>query len=444
MIKPKVQETIKKFRLIPPHSKILVGLSGGPDSVTLLHVLLSLKEELGISVAAVHVNHMLRGEESERDEAFCRELCRKWKVELFVEKVNVPVISEGRNVEAVARRERYKVFGRVLKAWGGNLIAVAHTASDLVETILLNISKGTGLKGLRGFLPKRGNIVRPLFEVTREEVESYIKEHSLPFVIDSSNYSLNLERNLVRVKVVPELKRLNPSLELAFLRTASIIREVEDYISQEVSSIVSGFFKGERFCIPLEKAKVLHPYILSEVIREAYRKISGRELSFRKLSTVLSFLNSEGFKKFTPHTGYIIYKDQLSICIEKEKGKEAFSFEVKDLPATVETPAGKLVFELGKGTPILPTSDFQEKGIIVRNRRPGDKLLSGKSLKELLIEKKVPALERDRIPLVISGGKVVYVPGIYSPAGVEGNFVGVRFEGETEGFDRRDKAKEED
>jgi tRNA(Ile)-lysidine synthase len=171
-LRDKVLKTIDKFSLIPKGSKVLVALSGGPDSVTLLYLLNQLKDRLSVEVAAVHVNHMLRGEESERDEQCVRELCRSWNVPLFVERVNIPEISNGKNVEAIARRERYKRFKEVLKKWKGDLIALGHTASDLTETVLLNLTRGTGLKGLRGFLPKRDVFIRPLFEIKREEVEN--------------------------------------------------------------------------------------------------------------------------------------------------------------------------------------------------------------------------------------------------------------------------------
>ncbi|RUM88872.1 MAG: tRNA lysidine(34) synthetase TilS, partial [Thermovibrio sp.] len=248
--KRKVLKTVTKYSLLPKNSKVLVALSGGPDSVSLLHVLLELRRELSIEVAAAHINHMLRGEESERDEEFVRKLCKEWKVKLFVEKVNVPEISKGRNVEAVARGERYRKLKEILRKWEGDLVALGHTASDLTETVILNLTKGSGLKGLRGFLPKRDVFVRPLFEVTREDVEEYVKERELPFVIDSSNLEKKFERNLIRIDVIPVLKRINPSLEESILRETEILRSAEEFIEFEVEKVVKRYLTENKFCIP--------------------------------------------------------------------------------------------------------------------------------------------------------------------------------------------------
>jgi tRNA(Ile)-lysidine synthase len=445
-LRDKVLKTIDKFSLIPKGSKVLVALSGGPDSVTLLHLLNQLKDRLSVEVAAVHVNHMLRGEESERDEQFVRELCRSWKVPLFVERVNVPGISRGKNVEAVARRERYRKFKEVLESWKGDLVALGHTASDLTETVLLNLTRGTGLKGLRGFLPKRDVFIRPLFEIKREEIENYIRENKIPFVVDSSNLETKYERNLLRIEVVPILKRINPSLEDAILRETEILRGIEDFISSEVEGLVSAYLKEEKFCIPIITVKQIHPFLFSEVIREAYRRISKKELSFKKVQLVKKLIEKGGYKEITPHEGFKIYKEQEFLCIGKEGKFEKFSFKVDNLPTTVETPLYRLSFHKNRGIPILTTSEFERKGLVVRSRLPGDKLTFknfSKRLKKFLIEKKVPASLRDKIPIVETSGRIIFIPNLYTRRVDSPEFVGVDFEEKTEGFNsRREDSKE--
>lgn len=441
-IKLKVKRAVARFSLFPENSRVLVALSGGPDSVTLLHVLLSLKEEMNITVGAVHVNHMLRGEESERDEAFVRELCRDWNVPLIVKRVNIPEVSKGKNVEATARRERYRLLREALSEWNGDFVALGHTASDLTETVLLNLTKGSGIKGLRGFLPKRDIFVRPLFLVTREEVEAYVEENRLPFVIDSSNLKTDYDRNLIRLKVVPVLKEINPSLEEAVLRETELLRELEDFISVQVGPIVSSHLKDGTFCVPLKVLKELHPFLLSEVFREAYRQVSGRELSYRSVEEIKEALKKEGFKRFSFHSGVVVYKTQELLCIEPERKdvEEGFYYEVNQVPSTVKTPLYTLKFRLNSGVPLAPLSSFNETGIIVRSRKPGDRLrLKGfsKSLKKFLIEKKVPAHLRDRLPVVETRGEIIFIPHLYrKEIEVNGDFVGVELEPESKGFNR--------
>jgi len=448
-VQSKVREAIARFSLFPENSKILVALSGGPDSVTLLHTLLSLKEEMNLTVGAVHVNHMLRGEESERDEAFVRELCKNWNVPLIVKRVNVPEVSKGRNVEAVARRERYRLLKEALSEWGGDFVALGHTASDLTETVLLNLTKGSGIKGLRGFLPKREVFVRPLFLVTREEVEAYVKKNNLPFVVDSSNLKTEYDRNLIRLEVVPVLKKVNPALEKAVLRETELLRELEDFVKSEVGSVVSRYLKGKSFCAPVKELKELHPFLLSEVLREAYRRVSGKDLSYKSVEELKEALKKSGFKKFSFHKGITVYKTQEDLCIEPEedKGQKGFYCEVRELPKTVDTPLYRIKFLLNAGTPLAPLSSFREAGIIVRSRRPGDRLKFkgfSKPLKKFLIEKRFPAHLRDLLPVVELNGEVIFIPELYrktfKPAE---NFVGVELEPKGKSSHRQGKDREE-
>ena len=417
MLKEKVEKTIQKYSLIPPNSKILVALSGGPDSVSLLHVLLDLKEKLHIEIAAAHLNHMLRGKESERDENFVRKLCESWNVPVYIERKDVKEISKGKNIEAIARNVRYKFLEETLKKIGADLIATGHTASDLLETVILNLVKGTGIKGLRGFLPKRGKIIRPLFEATREEIEKYVSENNLPFVIDSSNLKTDFERNLVRLKVVPILKSINPKVENAVLRNAEILRDVEEFLFKEVKNFLSLYLKEERFSVPLEVFKNLPKILQEEIIREAFKKISGKTLSYTKVISALELLSKDGYKELFPSLDIVIFKDQLSFCIEKRKKEDKeFFFRFFDFPKTIETPFGVLEFKIWDGKEegvIIPYKKAKEEGITVRTRQPGDRLRFKnftKPLKKFFIEKKVPAKLRSLIPIALLEEEIIWIP----------------------------------
>ncbi len=213
-MKSKVISAIEDFNMIESGQDILVGLSGGADSVALLLVL----KELGYNVSACHINHQLRGEESDRDENFCIDLCKRLNIRLFVEKIDVITYCSQNKLgtEEGARELRYQTFS---KYSNGGKVATAHTASDNIETVLINFTRGTALKGLCGIPPVRDSIVRPLIYCTRADVEEYLKEKGQDFVTDSTNLTSDYTRNKIRNEVVPILREINPSLEKSFIRT---------------------------------------------------------------------------------------------------------------------------------------------------------------------------------------------------------------------------------
>jgi len=229
----------RKTKLIPPHSAVLVAFSGDIDSSSLAVALQRLKEPLKIKrLALLHINHLLRGEESYRDENFARNFAKNYSLELFVERVDVPSLAKkrGGNIEAVAREERYRLFEEVRKREGFDLVATAHHLGDLVETIILWLTRGTGLEGLLGFEPVEGNIIRPFYLATRQEIEDFAKKQALEWVEDSTNYDLSLARNRIRHRVVPELKAINPNLEESVLRMREILKEENELLEKLVQT----------------------------------------------------------------------------------------------------------------------------------------------------------------------------------------------------------------
>jgi tRNA(Ile)-lysidine synthase len=206
-------------------SNVTVALSGGADSVALLYAL----RESGCEVGACHVNHNLRGNESDRDEAFVRELCAGLGVPLTVRSVDVRALQKKhRSLEETARNVRYEFFAEISRESPGVTLATAHTASDNAETVLLNLIRGTGLKGLCGIPPVRGNIVRPLILCERSEVEAYCESHGLRYVTDSANSSEEFTRNKIRLNIMPLIKEINPSFSVT--QMCEILREDSDYL----------------------------------------------------------------------------------------------------------------------------------------------------------------------------------------------------------------------
>ncbi len=232
MIIDSVLKAISDHNMIKNGDSVTVAVSGGADSVCLLHIMLELSKKLGFSISAAHLNHGIRGEEADRDEAFVKELCTGLNVPLFTQRADVPLFAREHklSLELAARKVRYDFLRRI-----GSVIATAHNADDNLETLVLNLARGTSLKGLCGIPPVRDGIIRPLIYCTRAEIEAYLEEKNISFVTDSTNLGDDYTRNKIRHKIIPVLRQLNPSVEAAAARTAHSVREASDFIEELAS-----------------------------------------------------------------------------------------------------------------------------------------------------------------------------------------------------------------
>lgn len=225
-----IRSAAAEYQMLQKGDAVVAALSGGADSVSLLHALCALSEELGITVSACHVNHHLRGEEADADMHFCEDLCGKLGVELRVFEAEVASMQRRHeSLEECARRVRYDFFAEVS---AGKKLATAHNANDCAETVLLNLMRGTGLKGLCGVPPVRGNIIRPLIFCTRGEVEEYCRSSGLEWVTDKTNLSTDYTRNKVRHIILPEMLNINGSLFSTMTRMECSLREDSDYLEE--------------------------------------------------------------------------------------------------------------------------------------------------------------------------------------------------------------------
>ena len=304
----KIKNTIQAYNMLGEGERVLVALSGGADSVSLAHSLKSL----GYSVFCVHVNHNLRGRESDADEAFCREFCQKFDITLFVESVSVKEYAEksGLSLEESARHLRYEALN---KHANGCKIATAHTANDSFETALFNLVRGTGVSGI-GIPPTRENIIRPLISCERSEIEAYIKENELSFVTDSTNYEEFCSRNIIRLSVIPQLLRLNPSLFKTFATTQNAFLEASQFITQEAKKALENAKEGENY----QFDDTLPEAVLSQSV-SLMLKEQGIEPSFDKITAVKSLLHQNG--KINLKKGVYLSSCEGKITFEKEFAK---------------------------------------------------------------------------------------------------------------------------
>ncbi len=280
----KIQNTIQKYNMLSPGERVCIGLSGGADSVSLLF---SLKE-LGYRVFAVHVNHNLRGEESKRDEEFCRNICFKAGIELYVESVNVGDFCHDNKLstEEGARKLRYQAIGKHLN---GEKLATAHNLNDCFETTLFNLVRGCGVNGLKGIPPVRDNVIRPLIGVTRAEIEEYLVQHGYDFVNDSTNSHDDCSRNIIRLNVVPELLRINPSLYKTYAKSLNIFEAAGGYISLKADEALKQSQIGESWDFSLISDVAVKTQAIERLLR-----INGIEPSFDRIDRVNQLLTVGG------------------------------------------------------------------------------------------------------------------------------------------------------
>lgn len=238
-MKNKILQTINKYNLIQSGDSIVIGVSGGPDSICLLHILNELKQELNFKIYVAHINHMIRKEADEETE-YVKEFCKNIDVECFVKKINVVKIAKESKMgtEEAGRKIRYNFFEEVLKNTNSNKIATAHNNNDKVETIIMNILRGSGISGLKGLDPIRENkFIKPLIEVSREEIETYCEENKLNPKIDKSNSENIYTRNKVRNTVIPYIKKeFNPNILKTINRLSEVATEEDDYLNKVTES----------------------------------------------------------------------------------------------------------------------------------------------------------------------------------------------------------------
>lgn len=458
-LKEKVLDTIKTYGMLEQGDRVVVGVSGGPDSMCLLHILLSLKDRLGIDVYAVHVNHLLRGDEAYRDEEHVSKWCREHGVPVFVKRTDVRALAEERkiSVEEAGREARYSAFDKVLFDAGANKIAVAHNMNDNAETVLMRLIRGTGVDGLTGIEPVRGNIVRPLIEARREEIEKYCIDNDIPVVIDSSNTEAGYTRNKVRILLLDRIRsELNPDIIPVIARTASLLKEDADLLDE----LSRAAFKDCRdnkpggrnkieaegrggITLDLKKFNGLHISLKRRVMRLSVEEVRGSlvHIESKHINDAVEFAAAGRTGSYISlPDGMKVAKsyDSLTIAVMGNRIYDGYAFErqlsvpgttyVPELDADVTTE----VRERGEPGKTGECCEAERVGedrytgyfdmdklnmpVYIRNRRDGDVfspsgMKGRKKLKEYMIDEKIPRQERPLVPLITVGKEVAWVIG---------------------------------
>ena len=296
-----VTKTIFECQMLRKNDTVLVGVSGGPDSIALLNILMELKSELAITVHVAHLNHGIRGKESDEDAEFVLKTADHLGLECHIEKINVPEFRKKHklSLEHAARRVRYSFFDRLMARYHYDKIALGHHLDDNAEMILMALFRGSGPLGLSGIPPVReGRIIRPLIRVTRADINAYLSARGIRYVIDASNADAHHLRNKIRQGLLPMLKAdYNPSIAASLTRMAGILRSEEDWINQTIEPFFqSAVLKSEKNSIILSAVTLLkfHPAVIRRLIRMALEHIKGdlKKITFRHVSAIVELLNS--------------------------------------------------------------------------------------------------------------------------------------------------------
>lgn len=433
----KVKKTIEQYKLIEKGDKVIVAISGGPDSVCMLHLLWELREEYEIELFGAHLNHNFRGIEAQMDAQYVSNLCEKLNVICFIKSVDVPQYSEdhGLSPEEAGRILRYEFFEEVAQRVGATRVAVAHNENDQAETVLMRLLRGTGLQGLTAIHIKRENIIRPLLNIDRKSIEEYCENHNLSPRIDKTNLESIYYRNKIRLELIPYLEEnYNPNIIGNLVKTAEVLKDDFDFIEEKAKEtynyLVSS--RGEhKLELPIEDFQTLHNALQARVIRLAAEQLLGRQeiLEYKHVHQVLELIErGQTGKKIDLPMGLVAKISYTNICFTtKDEEDRDFHYELPiEGRLNLEEVGGTFTTRVINRDDIKEISrdkyykcfdyDQVQNTLNVRNRQDGDRfyplgLTGSKKLKDFFIDYKIDREERDRIPLVCDGDEIMWVVG---------------------------------
>lgn len=452
----KVKTAICEHHMLNHGDGVIVGVSGGADSVALLYTLLHLKPELKIDIAAAHLNHGLRGSDSDADARFVGKLCKKLDISLFSKKVDVQAFKKkwGRSLEETSRIIRYEFFSSLLTDNPYQKIALGHHMDDNVELVFMNLIRGSGATGISGIPPARDNqFIRPLYNLTRREIEAFLEENRINHMVDESNQDQAFLRNRIRHELLPFIKdRYNPNIVAGLHRFTEIMREEEAWLDRSARSFYNKCRIEEnenKIFLSVDRLNKLHLAVKRRVLRIAIKSIKGklRRISFTHIDDAVRLLESDdpsseiclpqgtriyrcygklivsnggagSEKKTGPHRHPITpvkfsYKvnrpcgSRITVDIPEVGARIKFyEINVTDVTGLHHTERHKAFFDLKKL--LFP--------LMVRNIEPGDRftpfgMTGSQKVKSFFINNKIPRLQRKKTPVVLSGTKIIWLAG---------------------------------
>lgn len=440
MLTKKVLSTISRNSMLDEGDRVLVAVSGGVDSVVLLDVLCQLAPIYKLELFLSHLDHQLRGEDSRGDARFVSQLASRLGIELVSESVDVSAIARNKKlgIEEAARMVRLRFLRETAIDLKSDKIAVGHTANDLAETILFNLIRGSGLTGIGGIKPVSLPFIRPLIDVTRDEIVSYANQKGIAWRYDRSNADTRFTRNLIRHQIIPVLEGLNPRFVIAMSRTAEIVRDQNQALHDLVDPLLQDAIIEESkhsICLNRNYLKSCSPGVLRALLRQALEKVRGNLQAISKeniddLCNLIKSSRSHG-ELHLPHAQARLQEDELALSQPKPGRIPRQDRQETEVPlGSTNFPAFGIGLDIeispwNRQIDVLNTRDANTEIIDadkvsfplkLRNRRPGDRfsplgLSATKKLKDFFIDSHVPFYERDKVPLLCDQRGIILVIG---------------------------------
>jgi tRNA(Ile)-lysidine synthase len=410
---------------------ILLAVSGGLDSMALLTLFKGIRERWNLQLAIAHVNHQLRGEESDRDEEFVREEARALDVPTYVERTDTAAVAHELHLskQQAARQLRYEFFERARRACSASYVATAHQADDNAETVLLNVLRGTGIRGLAGIplFRSEGSIIRPLLFARRSDLEEFVRTNAVPFRHDSSNDSLHYTRNYLRKMVVPSLHdQLRTDVVDLLNRFADSARRLDDHIDRAVASRWDriAWYDSERRLHLSIPALLAEPTFIAEHVALRALRGAGVHIHAEKVRALVDLCSQPTGRSVQLSRSWSVYRDRDHLVFLHQQQEEAFELSVS-MNGTLELPPFRLTLHRLQTLPTTfekdETSEYIDaeklgRHLVVRPWHEGDVffpigLNRRKKVSDFLIDQKVPRFEKRRVPLLVSDGEIVWICG---------------------------------
>jgi tRNA(Ile)-lysidine synthase len=427
--------------LASPGARVVLALSGGPDSVAMTHLLREAAASGAIELAGIaHFNHRLRGSEADADEAFCRDLASALGLPFVSASADVAAHARehGQSLENAARQLRYDFLECARVELEADVVAVGHTRDDQAETYLLRLLRGAGPRGLSGIRPRLGTVIRPLLEVSRPELLAWLEERQLPYRVDPSNADIAIARNRVRHDIIPALERGSPGVADALARAARIAADDDDFISSHVAGALTRIVStegepGSR--LALEPLRQLHPAIARRVVQDTMQRVApARFVGLKHVDAVLSLVLTGSGQLDAPGQRAVVEGEWLRLTPSEARPRQLEESNVfryllsipgealipesgVTISAEILTGDGRGAETVTDGAVVAAAALDRSAGLAVRNRRPGDRFrpagfLGRKKLQDYFVDRKVPRAERDKVPLVVDAkDRIVWVVG---------------------------------
>ena len=411
---------LNRIKTIKHGAKILVALSGGADSAALLWILSKFRDKVGYELFACHVNHMIRGGEADGDEEFSRKLSQRLGARFFSKKINVPLLAETEHIseETAGRKARYAYFSEIMNNNNIDFLVTAHHRDDRVETILMNIIRGSGARGFKGIECVSGNIIRPMLDLTKKDILDYCKENNIEFCTDSTNECEDYVRNKIRKRVVPLLEEINPSAASNLIRMSDIISADDDFLNAEAERVLSEAITPKGINIVFLAKH--HESIVRRVVFKyfALRKGTPNDISFGDISSICGLFGAESGKSISLGGGYVAAVSYGYLKISKKHDSTYFEYTLNIGQKCIINEIGKCFLLRERTGASHDTFNFTgAEEFKIRCRKDGDFIYPAgmkgrKKLKDLFIDKKVDRHLRDIIPILTVDGQIASVIGL--------------------------------